>query len=259
MMSPQKLDYIVPSFPVRVLRKIRRVAAQLFYKTPLTIPADFRGVSFCFDDFPQTALHGAEILETCGARGTFYTCFSLLGQESALGKIAELSDVMDLFRRGHEIGCHTYDHIDCAMTPVAAVRDSCQTNRKIAAQDGWTLKHFSYPEGEMAPAVKRVLRQDYKSARSVLHGVNRKTGDAHCLKAVPLYGITPEPIQDIIRDVAREGGWLIFYTHDVSDTPSDYGTTPEIFHLAVTLCHDLSLPILKIGEVLDVLQKPYHP
>jgi hypothetical protein len=53
-------------------------------------------VSFCFDDFPQTALRGAEILESCGARGIFYTCFSLLGQESVSGKIAELSDVLAL-------------------------------------------------------------------------------------------------------------------------------------------------------------------
>jgi hypothetical protein len=41
MKSPQKLEYVAPSLPVRVLRKIRRVAAQLFYKTPLVIPPVF--------------------------------------------------------------------------------------------------------------------------------------------------------------------------------------------------------------------------
>jgi peptidoglycan/xylan/chitin deacetylase (PgdA/CDA1 family) len=159
MKSPQKLEYVASSLPVRVLRKIRRVAAQLFYKTPLVIPPSFRGVSFCFDDFPQTALRGAEILESCGARGIFYTCFSLLGKESVSGKIAELPDVLALAQRGHEIGCHTYDHIDCSMTPALAVRDSCQTNRKMAAHNGLALKHFAYPQGEMAPAVKRVLAE----------------------------------------------------------------------------------------------------
>lgn len=254
MKSPQKLEYVASSLPVRVLRKIRRVAAQLFYKTPLAIPPHFRGVSICFDDFPQTALRGAEILESCGARGTFYACFSLLGKESVSGKIAELPDVLALAQRGHEIGCHTYDHIDCAMTPALAVRNSCQTNRKMAAQNGLALKHFAYPQGEMAPAVKRVLRQDYQTARSVLRGINRETGDAHCLKAVPLYGATQGPVQDIIRDVAQKGGWLILYTHDVSDTPSAYGTTPETLHSAVKLCNDLNIPVLTIGEGLNRLK-----
>lgn len=254
MKSPQKLEYVAPSLAVWVLRKIRRVGARLFYKTPLAIPPSFRAVTFCFDDFPQTALRGAEILESYGSRGTFYTCFSLLGQESALGKIAELPDVLALAQRGHEIGCHTYDHIDCAMTPALAVRDSCQINRKMAAQNGLALKHFSYPEGEMAPAVKRFLRQDYQSARSVLRGVNREAGDAHCLRAIPLYRETPDPVQDTIRDVAQKGGWLILYTHDVSDTPSAYGATPEMLHSAVKLCNDLNIPVLTIGEGLNRLK-----
>ena len=250
MKSPQKLEYIAPSLPVRVLRKIRRVAAQLFYKTPLAIPPRFRAVTFCFDDFPQTALRGAEILESCGARGTFYTCFSLLGQESASGKIAELPDVLALAQRGHEIGCHTYDHIDCAMTPALAVRDSCQANRKRAAQSGLALKHFSYPEGEMAPAVKRVLRQDYQSARSVLRGINREAGDAHCLKAVPIYESTPEFISGLLSQVAREGGWLIFVTHDISDAPFQYGTHIDFFRYMVEECQKRDVPILTIGEGL---------
>jgi peptidoglycan/xylan/chitin deacetylase (PgdA/CDA1 family) len=254
MKSPQKLEYVASSLPVRVLRKIRRVAAQLFYKTPLVIPPDFRGVSFCFDDFPQTALRGAEILESCGARGIFYTCFSLLGKESVSGKIAELPDVLALAQRGHEIGCHTYDHIDCSMTPALAVRDSCQTNRKMAAHNGLALKHFSYPEGEMSLGAKRVLRKNYQTARSVLKGINQGGSDAHCLKAVPLYGLSLGSVQDIIHDVDQTGGWLILYTHDVSDTPSAYGTTPETLHLAVKLCSDLNIPVLTIGEGLHRLK-----
>jgi peptidoglycan/xylan/chitin deacetylase (PgdA/CDA1 family) len=254
MTPPQKLEYVAPSFAVRVLRKIRRIAAQSFCKTPLNIPPSFRAVSFCFDDFPLSALRGAEILESGGARGNFYTCFSLLGQDSISGKIAELSDVQDLGRRGHEIGCHTYDHIDCAMTPVAAVRESCQINRKMAAQNGLALKHFAYPQGEMSLGAKRVLQKNYQTARSVLKGINQGGSDAHCLKAVPLYGATPEPVQDIIRDVAQKGGWLILYTHDVSDTPSAYGTTPEMLHSAVKLCNDLNIPVLTIGEGLHRLK-----
>ena len=51
-----------------------------------TIPLGDRGpiVSFTFDDFPRTAATaGAAILESFGARGTFYTAAGLMNTTSA--------------------------------------------------------------------------------------------------------------------------------------------------------------------------------
>lgn len=254
MISGQKLDYIAPRVLMRVLRKIRRISAQLFHKTPLKIPSSFRAVSFCFDDFPRSALHGAEILESHGARGVFYTCFSLLGQDSISGKLAELSDVLDLAGRGHEIGCHTYDHIDCAMTPSSAVRRSCQLNREAAEQNGLKLQSFSFPEGEMSLSAKRIMREEYSSSRSVLRGLNQGWGDAHFLKAVPLYETDPETILAFLAQVEHQGGWLIFVTHDISASPFQYGTHVDFFRHIVEQCQKRGLPILKVTEGLKRLR-----
>ena len=37
----------------------------------------------------------------------------------------------------------------------------------------------------------------------------------------------------LIGDCARRGGWLIFYTHDVTPTPSPWGCSPGLFAAAL--------------------------
>src|ERR1700761_4440439 len=68
-------------------------------------------VSFTFDDFPRSAVsNGARILESYGARGTFYAAGSYCGK--TIDGIVQYSkeDLLRLVRDGHEIGCHTFHH-----------------------------------------------------------------------------------------------------------------------------------------------------
>jgi peptidoglycan/xylan/chitin deacetylase (PgdA/CDA1 family) len=256
MQMPQKLDYIKPNLVKRVVRKLRRLAAQNRHKKPLHIPQDFRAISFCFDDFPVGALTGAQVLESADARGTFYTCFGLPGIATMSGPLALADDIRSIAARGHEIGCHTFDHIDCSYVSAQKVAESCRANRTAAQKLGLALASFSYPEGEMTPAVKKIIAQNYTSARSVLKGVNRGWCDAMCLKATPLYETASGPIWDALRDVEQKGGWLILVTHDVSKTPSQYGTKEQFFREIVDFCRAKNLPIRTVGNVVASLSTP---
>jgi hypothetical protein len=40
-------------------------------------------------------------------------------------------------------------------------------------------------------------------------------------------------IESAIHRVLHSHGWLILYTHDVSDTPTRYGTTPKMLDWAL--------------------------
>src|SRR5688572_9165150 len=61
-------------------------------------------VSFTFDDFPTSAAReGTSLVESVGARATFYASMS----------ITKPDDVARVAERGHEVGCHTYSHLDC--------------------------------------------------------------------------------------------------------------------------------------------------
>ncbi|MGB4058178.1 MAG: polysaccharide deacetylase family protein, partial [Alphaproteobacteria bacterium] len=195
--------------------------------------------------------NAAKILEDHGARGTFYTCFDLLGTDSPSGVIASIDMVRALSEKGHEIGCHTYDHINCSFVGGKRAAESCATNKKAAAALGIRMDHFAYPQGGMSPATKKVMKENFISARSILPGINQGTLDRHCLKSVPFYErYSHEDIFNRIDQVDREDGWLILYTHDVSANPSRYGASEQLFQKAVSYCTNKNLPIKTIREFL---------
>jgi peptidoglycan/xylan/chitin deacetylase (PgdA/CDA1 family) len=77
-------------------------------------------VSFTFDDFPVSALsNGGRILEDFGARGTYYFSYGLMGREEPTGKMFSAEDLAAVIDRGHELGCHTYDHCHASRTQPA--------------------------------------------------------------------------------------------------------------------------------------------
>ena len=245
------MEYKKPTPIERVIRKVERVAAQKFGRTPLVIPPGFRGVTFCFDDFPLSAAQvAAPLLEEVGARGTFYTCFGTLNEESVGGKLADIETVKDLAARGHEIGCHTFDHVLCTGRNARHVALSCQKNRDFAARHGLVLKNFAYPQGEMSPQTKKIMKAHYQSARSIDRAINQGTCDAHALKAVPLYDTPEHELLRFVDDVAAQGGWLIFYTHDVSDFPKTYGTQTNLFKKIIRHTIIRNIPISPIGETI---------
>ena len=54
-------------------------------------------VSFTFDDFPKTALTGADIVEKDGGKAGFYACTSLMGQRSpVMGEMFDAATLAEL-------------------------------------------------------------------------------------------------------------------------------------------------------------------
>jgi hypothetical protein len=53
---------------------------------------------------------------------------------------------------------------------------------------------------------------------------------------------------------ARDRGWLILATHDVSDAPTAYGCTPEFFEAALKYAVDSGAKILPVSEALTTVR-----
>ncbi len=69
-------------------------------------------VSFGFDDFPRTAYSvGGRILESFGARGTYYVAPALMHSDGPLGEICNADDILNLLEKGHELGTQTLHHL----------------------------------------------------------------------------------------------------------------------------------------------------
>src|SRR5256885_10495770 len=128
--------------------KYQRYTATRLFMNRFSIDSAEPVVSFTFDDFPTSALRaGGAILEQFGVRGTYYASFGLVGTTGPTGRIFAIADVKPLLERGHEIGCHTFNHCHSWDTSRKLYEDSIVANQ--AALDriapGVRLRTFSYP------------------------------------------------------------------------------------------------------------------
>ena len=215
-------------------------------------------VSFCFDDFPATALHqGGAILEAHQLRGTYYLSAGSRGEDSSSGPLAGDADIAACIARGHELGCHSYDHMDCQRHSAAQIAGSMAENRAmIRSHFGYELQHFAYPFGSVGPAAKKAALAHYASARTTRPGINAGTIDLGMLKACGLYSRKgTQGWQPYLEALCRQKGWLIFYTHDVSESPSEWGCTLQELQTVVVQALAMNYDILPVGETVRRLKK----
>lgn len=86
-------------------------------------------VSFTFDDVPESAYeNGAAILDEFGIQGTFYIAAGTCGAMDTYWRVIGRNQVSDLYRRGHEIGCHTFSHQAVDELDSRRMDEECQKN-----------------------------------------------------------------------------------------------------------------------------------
>jgi peptidoglycan/xylan/chitin deacetylase (PgdA/CDA1 family) len=222
-----------------------------------TVPIGNHGpvVSFTFDDFPRTAyLTAGHILESSGARGTYYVAPILMGSDTGLGEICNAGDLRSLLEKGHELGTQTCHHVSSRkLSPQAFRLDVEQGIVEAEKIAGRPARNFSYPYGHATLGSKKGLESVVSSARSVFPGINGPEIDLNLLRANRLYGdMSGAPqVQQLIRQNVAQKGWLIFYTHDVRPNPSEYGCTPEFFEFAVSTAAQSGSRILTVERLLS--------
>jgi peptidoglycan/xylan/chitin deacetylase (PgdA/CDA1 family) len=190
-------------------------------------------VSFTFDDFPKSALNGADIIERHGGRAGFYACTSFLGQRSpVMGEMFDGNTLGELSVRGHEIGAHTHSHLDCARARLEKVERDIGENLVALAEAGHrdTVSAFSFPYGETTYAAKRWVGEVFATGRGILPGVNVGECDRSQLRAIELGRTEMHRRRALaaLKTCIDSKGWLFFFTHDVSKTPSPQGAPSEL-------------------------------
>jgi peptidoglycan/xylan/chitin deacetylase (PgdA/CDA1 family) len=162
--------------------------------------------------------------------------------------------MLSLHCRGHEIGCHTFSHLRVSDLDELALADEIARNRAYfhAIDPSIEIETFAYPFGYGAFARKQLLKNTFQSCRSIVQGVNSGSVDMQFLRAMPL--IDREMDRDGIErafDAAQENnGWLIFYGHDVAESPSPYGCSPALVNHALEAAARRKIPALTMAEAL---------
>jgi peptidoglycan/xylan/chitin deacetylase (PgdA/CDA1 family) len=238
----------------------QRNAARSFYTRPFTIDSETPIISFTFDDFPRSALvTGGAILEQFGIKGTYYASFGLMGKTAPTGPIFEAEDLHELLERGHELGCHTFDHCHSWNTDPHVFANSILQNKAALERlvPRAFFRTFSYPISPPRPHIKQVAAGHFVCARGGGQTFNVGITDLNYLRAYFLEKARDKrgAIEKVIEANRSSRGWLILATHDVCRTPTAFGCTPEAFEQVVRCAVGSHARILPVVEALESLVK----
>lgn len=236
--------------PSRTLpAKVQRRMVQWRKAARAVVAPDRPVVSFTFDDFPKSALNGADIVERHGGRAGFYACTSFMGQRSpAMGEMFDAETLAELRQRGHEVGAHSHTHLDCFRSRLEQVERDIGENLVALSEAGHdeTVSAFAFPYGETSYAAKRWVGDVFATGRGVLPGVNAGEADRTQLRAIELGASDWHRKRALaaLRTCIDRKGWLFFFTHDVGANPTNYGAPAE-------LIEELAARAVEAGAVLS--------
>jgi peptidoglycan/xylan/chitin deacetylase (PgdA/CDA1 family) len=239
---------------------IRRLSRWLG-RRPYTLQLRRPLVTFTFDDFPRSALSaGGGILEEHNYRGTYFVSMGLVGQAIETGDMFVQTDLDALLAYGHELGCHTHEHLPAWETRPAAYLASVERNTLALSSLPQAVRPttHSYPISYPRPGSKRRIETRFRSCRFGGQGSNRGVVDLNALNSFFIEQSAHDipAIEEIIDANAAQRGWLIFSTHDVTEHPTRYGCTPSLFERIVRHTRNSGTTVLTMNAALDELGVP---
>jgi peptidoglycan/xylan/chitin deacetylase (PgdA/CDA1 family) len=212
-------------------------------------------LSLCFDDFPRTAwTEGGRVLRDHGVRATYYLAGGLAGSVFEGQPMFVTEDLEAIHAEGHELGCHTFDHRSCLRRSRHDLVRSLEANRRFVRErvGDVHLVSFAYPYGDTTIGTKHLAARSFASARGVNPGLNRGSLDLAQLKAIGLEARRRQAadIEPWIAEASARGAWLVVFTHDVQDKPSDYGCLPADLDRLIRAARSAGLEILPVKAAL---------
>jgi len=239
-------------------RRVWRKVVPHFATRHLNFKLDRPVISISFDDFPKSVMENAlPLLDQYGWKASFYVAAGLENTTNHLGLHFNRNDLLLLQEQGHEIGCHTYNHLNITELSETRVADELTSNAKSLKDFGITspLKTFAYPFGETSIPRKSLLEHDFSSMRGIMRGIHYNKADLNQVKSVPIYS-GPEMSQTLnyISSLRDKPGWLTLFTHDIRENPSEWGCTPEDFATALAAIQASGAIVMPIQKTIDFLK-----
>lgn len=224
-------------------------------------PARLAGVrpvaSITFDDFPKSAwVQGGPVLARHKARATYYTAGGFCGRTVNGMEFYDGDDLTALAAAGHEIACHGFAHQPTPSLTTEALEKDAQRNAEFLKPflGGGAPASYAYPFGAVSVRTKKFYAPRFTNVRGVHPGVNVGQVDLAQLNAISLESRCwdKDGIRRAISRVLHNNGWIALYTHDVSDNPSPYGSTPAMLSDALGMVAEARIEILPMREAVKV-------
>lgn len=242
----------------RAQGKYQRLTARYFCQRLFAVNPRLPIISFTFDDFPRSALlTGGAILQSFGLLGTYYASLGLIGKQTETGTMFLAEDLKALAAQGHELGCHTFNHCHAWDTRPRSFEDAVLENRQALREllPGTSFKTLSYPISVPRVRTKRRVSKYFACCRAGGQSFNVGKADLNYLSAYFLEQSrdNPEAIKRLIDQNGQARGWLIFATHDISEAPTRWGCTPDLFEDVVRYSVKSGARILPVFQAYEAL------
>jgi peptidoglycan/xylan/chitin deacetylase (PgdA/CDA1 family) len=210
--------------------------------------------SLTFDDFPRSAwTAGGPLLARYGARATYYAAGRFLGAREEGLDYYDASDLRALQDAGHEVGAHSCAHEPATGRAARSLRADADANDAALGPylDG-RMSSYAYPFGAVSPFAKAVVGARYASARGITPGVNADAIDLAQLRANPLElrSWAAAAVERVVDEAVARRGWVVFFTHDISETPSPYGCTPAMLEHALARLASAGVDMLPVRQAM---------
>lgn len=210
-----------------------------------------RKVAFCVDDIPQSAIKYFNNVDDIPL--TLFVSGGLQDEVSYGKKMYNLRDLKQFYRKHDhiEIACHTFSHNDIKSCTNTEFTNDCKKNREflLSEFDCRGKTGFSFPRGRWNLALLKYLPKHYKYLRTTRKFPLRFFCFKYFLPAQPCYSSQlPTLFKLLERFRTRKNCWLVLYTHDICDTPSQFGMTPDE-------CDKLIEQLKQMGFTFETLEK----
>ncbi len=241
------------SLAARLDRRLMPFRARKMVRVTLDTPI----VSFSFDDCPRSVIENAlPAFEKEQWLVTLYMSMGLCGTTNHLGLHMSEADVLAAHESGHEIADHTHDHIDATTVAVQDFENNINKNQaRLNALGIPPSETFAYPYGQLNLATKKVIDRKFKGGRGITSRVNIKNIDLNQINSNRLYNDQSyHDLMDDISDLKKTSKWLTIFTHDVRDTPSDFGCRPEQLHAIITAVKNSGAQVMTVANAIKYME-----
>ena len=240
-----------------VKTKLTSLAARTLKVRTVRLRGNRPVASISFDDFPKSAWTVAgPVLARHGVRGTYYAAGGFCGRTVDGTEFYDGGDLKAVVAAGHELACHGFAHQPTPTLTTDELVADADRNREFLRPflNGEAPVSYAFPFGRVSPRTKRFYASRFSNVRGVHPGINAGKVDLAQLNTVSLEMRCwdQKAIEASIQRALHDHAWLIFYTHDVSDAPSEYGSTPQMLDWALAKLAEARIAVLPMREALPV-------
>ena len=190
-------------------------------------------------------------------RGTYYTAGTFCGRSVDGTRFYDEGDLRALAAAGHEIACHGFGHQPTPTLSDAALAEDKARNAAFLAPflNGARLESYAYPYGASSVRTKKFYAPHFSNLRGVHPGIIQGKVDLAQLNAVSLEmrSFSREKLSAAIADAKAKNGWIAFYTHGVSDSPTEYDLTAAILTEALEAVRRAGIEILPMRDAVKMV------